>query len=260
MEAVRPRDAFEARPAARLGVRLARNEYESVQLVVAAADGQGLQGVHVAVSGLRNAGGELFSAKNVSCSPVGYVLTMENPPYGIRPDLKPPACGWWPDMILDHVESVDIATNDVQSFWIRVHCPEGQAAGVYSGKLVVSAKGLPSVTLPFVVRVNDFSLPRTSMLPLAVSAGKPDADYKALGIDKKARNQILFATNGFHCGWMRHNDEYTDFFADYLLTFDSLYLNERNKINRSALKRLRAQGRLGLFNLGYWWCFKDEKD
>ena len=262
MEKIRPRGRFsaEAIPADGLGVRLAGNEYESLQVLVAPR-GEDLKNVRVRVGDLKGQRG-VFSAANVACDVMGYVELRRRAPYkvgcavptnaapgyarkALRPDL-----GWWPDPILNFLDGVDISGMDVQSFWVRVHCPERQPAGTYRGELTVSADGVTPVKVPFSVRVNGFSLGRASPLPLAItfSPGPTTQLEDAAGLAAAAarRNDPLAPVNL----WRHREQEWGDFLADYGITMDSLY--HSGKIHFDVLERLKGQGRLGWFNLGYW--------
>ena len=235
MENVRPRGGFKWRKADKVGVRLARGEYESVQILVAPAS-HDLKSVRVAVEMCAG-----FAATNVAASVVGYSETIHPPPYVVRQPkggkMKRPPCGWYPDPILDFQKSCDISGNDVQSFWIRVKCPRDQKAGVYEGALVVSAAGEGSVRIPFSVRVNDFEVGRVSPLPLAISAAPGDRKNP----------------DSWRNDWKKHPDEFCDFFADYFITPDQLYCNGQHEPHWDMLKRLKDQGRLNMFNLRYMW-------
>ena len=241
MEKIMPRDVFSSRPipADGLRIRLARNEYESLQILVAPKDSD-LKGVKVAVEG--DLGD--FAASNITCDVMGYVETTKTPPYkvgynvqtnaapGYRRLTRDPEKGWWPDPILGFLDGVDVTGKDVQSFWIRVRCPEDQSAGEYKGSIVAAADGVESVRIPFVVRVNDFTLGRESPLPLAVSF----AAWPNRGPQTPAAM------------WQRHKDEWVDFLADYYITMHHLYSGG----DVSVLERLKREERLGLYNLCYW--------
>ena len=227
MENIRPRAAFTWRKADRVSVRLARRERESVQILVAPAD-HDLRGVKVVaeMSDVR------FAATNVTVSVVGYVET-KNPTSSVRPGMKPPPRGWWPDPILDFMHETDVKGDDVQSFWVRVTCPADQSPGTYEGALVVSADGEEPVRIPLRIRVNDFAVGKTSPVPLAISAGGPNMG----GIQDDG-----------------HVEEYCDFFADYFITYGSIYATtaQTNYPNWNMLMRLKQQGRLGMFCLAYF--------
>ena len=268
MEKIQPRGPFSAKALTSdgLSVRLAGNEYESVQLLVAPKDAD-LAGVKVAVEGdlapmhnaewtMHNDGGTpVFASSNISCDVTGYVHTTRKPPYQIAdgPDraLRDPAIGWWPDPILDFLDGVDIRGLDVQSFWIRVHCPAGQPAGTYRGALVVSAKGVEPVRVPFSVRVNGFTLGRTSALPLSVAFG-PCPTFQSEGPEgiaaAKARQADPLSPVNL---WRRHESEWVSFLADYLIPRDNLYHRGDTNFLFTA-RRLKDEGRPGWINLGYW--------
>lgn len=266
MVAVRPREGadFESLPSVEGGVflRLARNERESVQIVVAPRSGCSLRNARVSAEDLYTerrwwiGPRRKLDSSAVKCAVTGYVRTREEAPYfiGEGESRAKPGPGWWPDPILDFLDHADVADGDVQSFWVRVTCPEAQPAGVYRGALTVAADGLPPQRIPLIVRVNDFTLAKTPPLPLAVTfspsgpgvveEGRKMEDYPellALSKDPLAPVNI----------WKRHEDEWADFVADYFIMPDNLYLV--NKLpNFRQLGRLKSQGRLGLFNLTYW--------
>ena len=247
MEKIMPRGPFSAKAltADGLSVRLAGNEYESVQLLVAPRDAD-LAGVKIAVEG--------DFAANISVSPVGYVRTTRKPPYqvadGPNRALRDPAIGWWPDPILDFLDGVDIRNLDVQSFWIRVHCPAGQPAGIYRGALLVSANGVAPVRVPFAVRVNGFTLGRVSALPLSVTFGPWTSQMK--GPEGAAAEKALYSDPRSPVNmWKKHESEWISFMADYLIPNDNLYHHGSANLIRNV-RKLRDNGRAGIFNLGNW--------
>ena len=261
MEKIRPRAEVAARaiPDSGLAVRLAGNEYESVQVVVAATGGD-LRGVNVAVegdlplveSGKRKSEG-VFSGTNIACEVVGYVNVTASSKCPSGYNVKIPAQpgykrrnkkaerGWWPDPILSFTNAVDVLGTDVQSFWVRVHCPEGQPAGCYRGALLVSAEGVEPVRIPFSVRVNGFSLDRVSELPLLIDCiPVPTGNWRTVKIPDSPLNV-----------WKRHETEWVDFLADYLISFDSIYASWGDT-PFDLLERLRSQRLLGRrFCIGY---------
>ena len=238
---VLPRDDFEAMPADSLRIRLAKNEWEALQLVVLPT-GDGLKNVRVSVADLRSADGGVFAASNVQAEVVGFVRTT-------RPCYPVKTLGWWPDPLLSFMDSVDITGNDAQSFYLRVKCPRDQRAGIYAGSVKVAADGFPPAEVPFSVRVNDFALPDGSSLPTLVSF-KPSAsarlstekEFAALKADRNAPINI----------WRRHDDEWTDFFSDYKIVRAHLYARPPWEPDFKTLARLKAQGRISWYNLGYW--------
>ena len=256
MEHRRPEETFDLRPADKLSIRLARNEYEGVQ-VFAVPDGCDLKGVRVTVSPLemRRGGRQKLSqktvvpAKDVKVYTVGYVKTVKSPRHYRLPDgqgasVKCPT-GWWPDPLLDFVEAADVKEGTVQGFWLNVRADESLPAGLYDGVVTVSAANAASVAIPLEVRVNDFTLPKTAVIPTAISFHPPIITTwdKVAQARKKDPNDVSNI-------WKRHEDEWTDFAADHLISVDYLYPACGPRFDQ--LMRLKEQGRLAWFNLGYW--------
>lgn len=262
MEKVRPRDGFSAAPADAFALKLARSEYESLQVVVVPS-GRDLRDVSVEIADLTRDGGDgTLSAAAFKVSPVGYVNVTNPAPYrsGYNVATNLPGgywrmsakseLGWWPDPILDSLAKASIKDGDAQSFWVRLHCPEGQAAGTYHGKLAVRGEGWRE-EFPLSVRVWDFAVPKASPLPLAITFGPGPslqfADDEQLALAKRLRADPNSPVNK----WKGHVAEWGSFLADYYITMDSLY-HAGGGVQWDVLQRLKAEGRLGLFNLGYW--------
>lgn len=270
-------------PAREAKVRLARNERESFQVLVTCADAD-LSDVKVEVSNLEREhswwafwNGADLPATNVDCHVTGYAWTLfptnsrytisthrsvpcEKAP-GYRMNVERCRDDWYPDPILDFLDGVEIKKGDVQSFWIRVRCPEDQPAGSYRGRLSVAytCAGRRNVrSLPLSVRVNDFAVPKASPLPLAVTyqpmAHRTNATAVA-GAEADAKMKDPQGTVMLAKGRER---EWGDFLADYYLTMDSLYT--RTNLHWQVLAQLRDDGRLGNFNLGYWDYYKGGGD
>lgn len=243
MTMVRPRAVFAAEPADRFELSLARNESESVQVLVAPTAGD-LRNVRVSVSDLV-CGAATFPAADIRCAPIGYV-NAKTP--GYRADGKVPEPGWYPDTILAFLKGVDVKGTDVQGFWVRVTCPERRAAGRYVGKLTVAADNAKPVEIPFAVRVRNFAVGRVSPLHLELSF-RPKAE-----LDEDRLAEATLTANPKWPGnlWKRHEDEWTDFLADYYISPVDLYMEKGDELNLRQLRRLKAQGRLGDVCLGYW--------
>ena len=281
MEHLMPEDPLaltKVHPATDLRVRLARGEYESLQIVVASAGDSPLRHVSVRCDGDlvgdEHAGARssrVFAASNVVCSVVGYSKTIYQAPYavgrtvftnetnaaGYRRRGYFPRAGWYPDVILDHVREADVAADAAQGFWVRVRCPRDQSAGLYRGELVVSADGDDLLRLKFSVRVNGFEVPKTSALPVAMNFN-PNGGLGWLPTDAEVAERTAVKDDPAAPVniWKKRQMEWVDFLADYLVTYDFLYRVSRSKFdpepNWYALLRLKRQGRLGPFNLAYW--------
>lgn len=261
-EKIRPRTAAAMRPvpADGLRVRLARNEYESVQVLVTPRE-DGLKGVKVGVAGDLRGDAGVFAATNISCEVMGYVYadppsrhlagytvaTNEAPGYVRLTRRRDKSdAGWWPDPILGFLDHADVKAGDVQSFWVRVYCPELQAAGTYRGELVVTAENADAVRIPFCVRVNGFAIGLTPPTPVLVTFRPWFGHGTTSG---KTRKAMLADPKSPQNAWRRHETEWCDFLADYFITMDNLYGCD---VRFELMERLKARGRLGHFNLGYW--------
>ncbi len=249
MEKVLPRagsPSFQVR--SRMELALARNEKEGFQTIVVPF-GRSLKRVQVQVGDLRARDGTVLSGDHIAVAPVGYVETKAEPPYGS------PHVGWWPDPILGFLTDVDVAEGDAQAFWVRVHAPKSQAAGVYQGQLKVVADGTPLLVFDLAVRVYGFEVPDASPLPLAITFA-PHDHPTAQTQEKQAawRQSEDYPINA----WKKHKDQWADFLADYYLTYDSLYGYRNWEPDFAILKRLDDEGRLGRFNLGYYDKFSEK--
>lgn len=268
MERIRPREGtdFCALAGVADGIRLslARNEHESVQIAVSPAQGHALRNVRVAVSPLVTRRRLWIGPRDelpdsaVSSCVVGYVKTRETAPYSVTVEEGKeriwPKPGWWPDPLLGFLDHADVADGEIQSFWVRVTCPESQPAGEYAGTVSVSADGLPPRQIPICVTVYDFTLAKTSPIPLAITFGPYVAGVKEEGQRIADHPEVMAPRQDPEAPvnvWKRHEDEWTDFVADYFIMPDNLYIT-KNLPRFRQLRRLKEQGRLGLFNLTYW--------
>ena len=205
-------------------ISLARNEEEALQVLVMPRDAA-LKKVFVEVVGdLHGKDATVFPASQVECCVTGYVQTRKAPPYKVS------YVGWWPDPILDFLGPIDIAADDIQSFWIRFRCPRDQRAGQYHGVLRIHAAGMPPAELALEVTVHDFVLPEHTPLPTAITffERKPQMGGKE--------------------NWSTMKFVYADFLADYYIDYDSLY--RHGPPDFDILEHLHREGKLVAFNLG----------
>ena len=253
-----------------VSLRLAKDEYESVQVIVTPASEETLKDVRVTVSDLKTDGwfGSTLGADAVTSEVVGYVKTRGVASYSVgytkvtdaaKPDGYErhgtnPRPGWWADSILPFLKKTDVKSGVAQGFWVRVKCPKDQKAGTYRGTLTVSAANAAAVKVPFIVRVNDFVVPRSTSLPLAITFNptcswwwyEDDADFAER---ERAKDDPESPVNA----WKAHRDEWSDFLADYYITVNSLYYNMKNpNPDLDLLARQKARGVDGMINLGYW--------
>ena len=239
MEKILPRaTGFEMRPATKIDLSLARNEKESVQVLVLPVS-ETAREVTVRAEDLKSPTGAVFPANQIQCEVMGYVQTQTKPPYGSS------HIGWWPDPILDFLGPVEVAAGDVQSFWIRVRAPRTQAAGIYQGKLTVMAAGTANQVIPLTVKVRSFTLPTQSPLPVAITFAPSDHPT-----DDSAAHQSEWRKSPDYPvnAWQKHKLRWADFLAEYYINFDSLY--RHGPPDFEVIQHLRDRGQLTAFNLG----------
>lgn len=160
MEKVMPdRAAFTGRPGRAVEIAVAGGEIESAQVIIAPLS-RSLEGVQFALSPLTGPGGAILPLEAVTLAPVGYVHTDSAKLF-----YEVERTGWFPDPILPFVDRFDVSGERVQTLWLSIRCPEGQARGVYTGVLTVQPENAPARTIPVHVRVFGFTIPRERSLP-----------------------------------------------------------------------------------------------
>ncbi|MFH0764085.1 MAG: glycoside hydrolase domain-containing protein [Candidatus Omnitrophota bacterium] len=140
-------------------ISLARNEYESFQVVVANGS-KPLAGVRAELADLvNNETGTRIGRANISWRVVGYVPTQK-PYYPVK------YVGLWPDPLMPG-EKVDIKAGETQPLWITVYTPKDTPAGKYTGVVKINLQEFPPVTIPVEVTVYNFTLPAAGTLKTA---------------------------------------------------------------------------------------------
>jgi len=153
------RGRFGSRFEATQTLSAARNEHESLQVIVFPLAGE-LKNVTWELSPLGNGKGGTLPA---TVRLVGYV-DCKQPSYGT------PGVGWYPDPLLDFMTSVpSVPEDEVLPLWLTVSVPKDAAPGDYTGHLTVSAEGARAQEVRLRVRVWDFVLPDHSSLRTALS-------------------------------------------------------------------------------------------
>lgn len=141
----------------KVGISLARNEYESFQLAILPF-GKNLQQVIVDVSDLTGKTGGVIQRKNIEVSLVDYNKIDWQADYVADK-------GWHPDPLIPLKAGIDIDGNDVcRPLWITVYAPAGTKPGDYKGTITVKANGMKSVVAEVTCRIWDFDLPVASHL------------------------------------------------------------------------------------------------
>lgn len=225
-----------------LEIDVARNEKEAVQLIVLPLR-QNLSNVQVKPGDFTGSSGTL-PTNAVSVAPVGFVETTFVPRSGSE------YVGFWPDPLLAFLDQVEIRTGEAQPFWLRADIPSDQPAGVYNGRAEVVIDGSVIFSVPLTIRVRDFTLPERSSLPLAVTFWPSDGQIAACNpnYDPEARESAAAPVHS----WRKHLDEWSEMLAGYYLTVDSLYEYPGWTPEFELFSKLKREGRLGVFNLGYF--------
>lgn len=204
-------------------IQVARNESESIQIAVLPI-GNTLQDVRIEIGEFQDSEGHVLPEGTLDVRVVGYVHTR---PVPYEVDFT----GWWPDPLLDFLnDGVEIADEDAQTFWIRVRPGLEQPAGVYQGTLRVLADNQEPVERTLSIRVRDFELPSTPPIPVAIPNGR---EHYFSQFSEESWDTLKFKV--------------ADFQADYYVSWDNLYATDH--LDWEILEHLKAQGRLGMFNL-----------
>lgn len=201
---------------------LARNEFESLQLVVVPLDHE-LKNVRVEAGRFTTSDGKVLPPDSVVIETVGFVRTKK---VAYEVDYS----GWWPDPLLDFLPSVSIAPEEAQSFWVRVHAPKDLEPGSYEGEITITPENALPWASKLTVKVWDFTLSGKPSIPVAIPSC----------------SQRYFEE--FSSGdWNTQKLKIADFQADYYISWDNLY--DQRAPDWDVLMHLQSQGRLGMFNL-----------
>ena len=144
-------------------ISLARNEYESFQVVVLPEPGVRLGDVALSASHLTD-GTYVIDRKHIQWHQVGYVKITSNtyvPQKDAAIDAAAPngagESGWWPDLLLD-VDSFCMDSQYAQPIWVTLYVPGGTPAGEYRGTLTLTTGRGPATVIDLAVRVYPFTL------------------------------------------------------------------------------------------------------
>ena len=260
MDQIRPEEPDFARlnDAGRLSIRLARGEYESVQLVAMTAGERPLRRVRAEAVGF---------PFPVSCRVVGYVEVKHptaylqaycvptNTPAGYARQTRPTPLGWYADPVLDFLAEADVSPDRVQSLLVTVQAPREASKGVFKGRVRVSAEGGEGVDIPLSVRVYGFEVPRVSPLPLLVNF-TPFVQPLSLSWTRQQAEALRRDTAAPVNLWKRHREEWADFLAEYFIGPGTVYSPMDPKSpdvpDLDLLVREDRRGRLGAFVFGSW--------
>ncbi len=140
-------------------IQLARNEYESAQLVVVPL-WQDLNQLAVQAVDLKQEDGDtVLRADQIEIYGVGYVKIGE-PEYNFPIEKV----GFYPDVLEPNAQLDVPFTQEAQPFYITVHTDADTAPGKYSGVLKVTTANAGTLNVPLEVDVWDFALPEQTTL------------------------------------------------------------------------------------------------
>ena len=228
------REVYEFPPAETAGplrVDLARNEQESVQLVLL---GRGQVGLEAAVGPLLHADGRtLFPSGSCRIDVVGYVKTRAPGEYAVD------FAGWWPDPLLP-VSRVRARAGEATPLWLTFATADTTAPGVYRGSVEISVDGKPAGSVPLQVTVHHPVLPDSTTVRTAFSL-YDDMLEKVYGTEIRSGSSSRRGE-----GIYLH---YRDFIAGRRLNVTHLY--RRSPPGGPELAELAARRQLNAVNLVY---------
>ncbi|MCX5671289.1 MAG: DUF6067 family protein [Planctomycetota bacterium] len=168
-------------------LELAKNEYESVQVVIANVN-RDVRGLAVEASDLRSASAATLAKPSVTVRQVAYVQTAAPDKYSVA------YVGLWPDPLLE-LPRVDVPVGKVQPLWVTVHAPKETAAGEYEGTLTLRGEGVAPRVLPLRVTVWDVALPTPGKFrAMVIEGGTAPAVLDRLLANRLSPAYLL-------CGW-----------------------------------------------------------
>lgn len=215
MRLVYPRDLrCECDVAAETRLGLARGEYESVQVVAIPYD-RDLRNVTARVTEVEGPEGKpAGDAITTRVDPVGSLMTRYNGLYHTRPGTVRPANyeGWVPDPIMTHLDAVDVARDDVQSFWMEAHAAKSAQPGRYTVTVEVTAAGMRARTMTVLLDVWNFALPERPKLATAMTFNPATAATPYRLTDPEQLKQL----------WREHGE----FLERFKIEPDNLYRRE----------------------------------
>ncbi|MBO4620115.1 MAG: DUF4091 domain-containing protein [Victivallales bacterium] len=220
----------DVRFAKEVAIEMARNEYESFQVVAIGRPEVQSATAEVVVSPLCQDDYEL-PADAASVSLVGHVK-CERPPYMAEYQ------GWYPDPLLDFQQSAPVGANEAVAFWVRVKTPADAPAGEYHATVTIKGNGEVVAELPLTVTVYDFALPNGCPYDLATSFRDHIKQVWDPQMSPERYNALL--------------SKIVDQLAEYKLSYDQIYRrvpkNPKNlNLPIEILKKQRDNGVLKSF-------------
>lgn len=130
-EKVRPETVPPMQSTDGVQIRCARNEYESVQLVVLPR--KALKNLTLQAGPFVGSGQKVISANDVEILEATYLNVT-------TPTDKSTQAGLWPDPLTPLRGGIDLPAGTNQAFWIRIHVARDIASGIHRGALRLKAE------------------------------------------------------------------------------------------------------------------------
>lgn len=146
---IRPETRPPEHPTAAVQLRCARNERESVQIIV--RPDEPLRHFTVEAGAFSGPGQSVLLPKDFEVLKAVYLNVT-------TPTDKSTTAGLWPDPLLPVRDSLDLEPRINHAFWIRTFIPTGTSPGVYRGALKLRAQGWEA-DVPVELTVYGFTLP-----------------------------------------------------------------------------------------------------
>ncbi|HPU07863.1 MAG TPA: DUF4091 domain-containing protein [Thermogutta sp.] len=144
-------------PSSMVRLTSARNDYESVQVVISPqADGR-LKSVEVGL--LRHPSGATIAGEDIKVSYVYYH-------YVHTPTDKEGVRDWWPDALPPCDSPLSLVKGQNQPLWLTVHVAEDKPAGDYTGQMTLTTD-TSTTSIPISLHVWNFALPKRNHLETA---------------------------------------------------------------------------------------------
>jgi hypothetical protein len=151
LEKVFREDDFAPASRPKVEVAAARNEFESIQVVIE-APWRPVAVNEIRLSDLRGLGGAVIPSTALKWDRVEYVETLVRPAYFAERGL-----GWYPDPLMP-AGGFTVEKLSRTPVWITLKTPKDCAAGRYTGTIAIVPEGLQPTTIPLTLTVWDFGL------------------------------------------------------------------------------------------------------
>ena len=185
-------------------ITCARNEKEPLQLAVRGP--RSLNEVRIVADAPIGPGGGRLPAPDIAV--VGYVpidhktnyYSTTSPAWHRKFPTGPGACdgwpGWWPDPLLPG-NTLDVAADTTQPFWLTFRVPNQAAPGDYRGRVRLIHDGKTVVEMPYTVHLWDFTLPDESHLK-AIYDCRQGPQWTLPGVSRKEQLRRMWAFMADH--------------------------------------------------------------